>query len=96
MVPQFETCGREIHPEFIQSFLPRHHVYIFPSCVFPFLAFLELSTGSVNCAPDENDRPSEQMELCFAFVNLCCFLILFLVSSLKYVRKIFNIYLTLK
>ena len=57
--------------------------------------FFELSAGSVHCAPDEIDRPSEQMELCFAFVNLCCFLIIFLVSSLKYVRKIFNNYLTL-
>ena len=64
--------------------------------VFRCLAFLELSTGSVHCAPDENDRPSEQAELCFAFVNLCCFLILFLVSSLKYVRKIFNICLALR
>ena len=99
MVPQFETCSREIQPEFIQNFLPRHDVYntcIFPSSVFRCLAFLELSTGSVHCAPDENDRPSEQTELCFAFVNLCCFLILFLLSSLKYVRKTFNIYLTLK
>ena len=96
MVPQFETCCREIHPEFIQNFLPHSDVYIIPSCVFRCLAFLELSTGSVHCAPDENDRPSEQMELCFAFVNLCCFLVLFLVGSLKYVSKIFNIYLTLK
>ena len=95
-MPQFETCGREIHPEFIQNFLPCHDVYKFPLCVFRCLAFLELSTGSVHCAPDENDRPSEQMGLCFAFVNLCCFLIRFLVSSLKYVSKIFNIYLTLK
>ena len=67
MVPQFETCGREIHPEFIQTFLPRHDVYIFPSRVFRCLAFLELSTGSVQCAPDENDRPSEQTELSFCF-----------------------------
>ena len=37
----------------------------------------------------------EHTELDFAFVTLCCFLILFLLSSLKYVRKIFNIYLTL-
>ena len=43
MVSQFETCGREIHPEFIKNFLPRHDVYIFPSCVFLCLAFLELS-----------------------------------------------------
>ena len=56
------------------NFLPRYDVYIFPSRVFRCLAFLELSTGSVHCAPDENDRPSEQTELCFAFVNLCCFL----------------------
>ena len=58
-MPQFETCGREIHPEFIQNFLSHHHVYIFPSSVFRCLAFLELSTGSIYCAPDENDRPSE-------------------------------------
>ena len=57
--------------------------------------FFKLSTGSVHCAPDEIDRPSEQTELYFAFVTLCCFLIIFLVSSLKYVRKIFNNYLTL-
>ena len=81
MVPQFETCGREIHPEFIPNFLPRHDVYISPSSVLRCLAFLELSTGSVHCAPDENDRPSELADLCFAFVNLRCFLILFLVSS---------------
>ena len=62
------------HPEFIQIFLPRIDVYIFPSYVFRCLAFLELSSGSVHCAPDENDRPSEETELCFAFVNLCCFL----------------------
>ena len=60
MMPQFETCGREIHPEFILNFLPRHYVYMFPSCVFCCLAFLKLSTGAVYCAPDENDRPSEQ------------------------------------
>ena len=71
MVPQFETCGREIHPEFIQNFFPRIDVYIFPSCVFRCLAFLELSTGSVHCAPDENDTPSEQTELCFAVLKHC-------------------------
>ena len=58
--------------------------------------FSELSTGSVHCAPDEIVRPSEQTELYFAFVNLCCFLIIFLVSSLKYVCKIFNNYLTFR
>ena len=51
--------------------------------------------GSVHCAPDEIDRPSEQTELYFAFVTLCRFLIIFLVSSLKYVHKIFNNYSTL-
>ena len=56
----------------IQNFLPRHDVNIFPSCVFRFSAFLRLSTGSVHCAPDENDRPSKQTQLCFTFVNLCC------------------------
>ena len=74
MVPQFETCGTEIHPEFIQKFLPRFDVSIFCSCGFRCLAFLELSTRSVHCAPKENDRPSEQTVLCFQFVNLCCFL----------------------
>ena len=88
MVRQFETCGREVHPEFIHNFLPRYVVYIFPSC-FVVWRFSELSTGSVHCAPDEIDRPSEQTELYFAFDNLCCFLIIFLVSSLKYVCKIF-------
>ena len=62
---------------------------------FVVWGFFELSTGSVHCAPGEIDRPSEQTELYFAFVTLCCFLIIFLVSSLKYVRKIFNNYLTL-
>ena len=57
-MPQFETCGRKIHPEFFQNFLPRRNAYLFRSC-FRCLAFLELSTGSVYCAPDENDRPSE-------------------------------------
>ena len=57
VVPQFETCGTEIHPEFIQNFLPRFDVSIFPSCGFRFLAFLELSTRSVHCASKENDRP---------------------------------------
>ena len=74
MVPQFETCGTEIHHEFIQHFLPRFDVSIFPSCGFRCLAFLELSTRSVHYAPKENDRPSEQTVLCFTFVNLCCFL----------------------
>ena len=75
MVPQFETCGREIHPEFIQKvFCLALTFTYFLSCVFRCLAFLQLSTGSVHCSPDENDRPSEQTELCFAFVNLCCFL----------------------
>ena len=32
VVPQFETCGREIHPEFFQNFLPRRNAYIFRSC----------------------------------------------------------------
>ena len=59
-------------------------------------AHLSRSLEQANCAPDENDIPFAQTELYFAFVNLCCFLILFLVSSLNYVRKIFNIYLTLK
>ena len=59
MVPQFETCGIEIHPEFIQNCLPRFDVSIFPLCGFRCLAFLELSTRSVHCAPKENDRPSE-------------------------------------
>ena len=85
------------HPEFIQTFLPRIDVYIFPSNVFRCLAFLELSTGSVHCAPDENDRPSEHTELSFLLSSIyAVFLILFLVSSPKYLRKIFNIYLTLK
>ena len=74
MVPQFETCGTEIHPEFIQHFLPRFDVSIFPSCGFRCLAFLVLSTRSVHCAPKENGRPSEKTVLCFTSVNLCCFL----------------------
>ena len=75
----------------IQNFLPRLEVYIIRSCVFRCLAFLELSTGSVHCAPD---YAPEQTELSFAFINLCCFLILFLVTSLTYVLKIINIHLT--
>ena len=27
VVPQFETCGTEIHPEFIQNFLPRFKTF---------------------------------------------------------------------
>ena len=73
-------------------------VYIFPSCFSlfgVFFFFFELSTGSVHCAPVEIDRPSEQAELYFAFVTLCCFLIIFLVSLLIYARKMFSNYLTL-
>ena len=84
MVPQFETCGSgtEIHPEFIQNFLPRFDVSIFPSCGFRCLAFLELSTGSVHCAPKENDRPSSALSY-FSSSIYAVFLILFLVSSLE-------------
>ena len=63
--------------------------------VFRCLACFELSTGSVHCAPDEIDRLSEQTKLYFALVTLCCFIIIFSVSSLKYVRRIFNNYLSL-
>ena len=69
MVPQFETCGTEIHPAIIQNFLPRFDVSIFPSCGFRCLAFLELSTRSVHCAPKENDKPYEQTVLCFTSVR---------------------------
>ena len=70
MVPHFETCGTEIHPEFIQNFLPRFDVSIFPLCGFRCLVFLELSTRSAHCAPKENDRPaSEQTVLCFTSVR---------------------------
>ena len=70
MVPQFETCGTEIRSEFIQNFLPRFDVSIFPSCGFRCLLFLELSTRSVHIAPKENDRPaSEQTVLCFSSVR---------------------------
>ena len=69
MVPQFQMCGTEIHPEFIQNFLLRFYVSIFPSCGFRCLAFLELSIRSVHCAPKENDRPSEQTVLCFTSVR---------------------------
>ena len=69
VVPQFETCGTEIHPEFIKNFPPRFYVSIFPSCGFRCLVFLELSTRSVHCAPKENDRPSEQTVLCFTSVR---------------------------
>ena len=70
MVPQFETCAPEIHPEFIQNFLPHFDLSIFPSCGFVCLVFLELSTRSVHCAPEENDRPgSEQTVLCFTSVH---------------------------
>ena len=65
VVPQFETCGTEIHPEFIQNFLPPFDISIFPLCGFHCLAFLELSTRSVHCAPKENDRLSEQTVPCF-------------------------------
>ena len=45
MAPQFETCGREIHPEFIQNFVPRYDVYIFPSCFSLFGVFLNSLLG---------------------------------------------------
>ena len=71
MVSQFETGGTKIHPEFIQNFLPRFDVSIFPSCGFRCLAFLELSTRSVHCAPKEimTDLASEQTVLCFTSVH---------------------------
>ena len=70
-------------------------IYVSFVC-FSFLSVSLLSIGSFHCAPDENDRPSEQTKLCFAFVNLCSFSIFFLVSSLKCVREIIVIYLTFK
>ena len=73
MVLQFETCGREIYPEFIYNFLPRIDVHMFPSCGFRCLAFLELSTGSVQCAPDEIDRLSVQIDVAFFFFFFFCF-----------------------
>ena len=99
MVPQFETCGREIHPEFIQNFLPRIDVYI---QVYFFLVVFVV-WRSLNSLPGLFTVPLTEMTDLLSrrsFVLLssiyAVFLILFLVSSLKYVRKIFNIYLTLK
>ena len=45
MVPQFETCGSEIYPEFFQNFLPRYGAYIFPSCFSLFGVFLNSLPG---------------------------------------------------
>ena len=71
MVPQFETCGTEIHPEFIQNFLPRFDVSIFPSCGFRCLAFLELSLPGLFTVPLRRmtDLASEQTVLCFTSVR---------------------------
>ena len=81
-------------PKFLRNSRRLHLSFVF-FVVWRFFFFFELSTGSVHCAPDEIDRPSEQAELYFAFVTLCCFLIIFLVSLLIYARKMFSNYLTL-
>ena len=83
MVPQFETCGTEIHPEFIQHFLPRFDVSIFPSCGFRCLRSLNslpgLFTVPLRRMTDLLSRP------CFVLLSsiYAVFLILFLVSSLE-------------
>lgn len=61
LLPQ--TCGREIHPGVILNFSLAITFPFLPSCVFRCLAFLEISTGSVYCTPDENDRPFEQTNI---------------------------------
>jgi len=60
VVSQFETCAQRVLPlerKFI--FLPVVYVN-FSFCAFHYFAVFELSTRSVHCTPDENDRPSEQ------------------------------------
>ena len=59
MVPQFETRGKKIHPDGFFNFSLAITLKFLPSRVFRCFAFLELSTGSVHFAPDENDRRSE-------------------------------------
>ena len=50
----------EIRPKVILNF-PLSVTFTFlPPCDFHCLAFLELSTGSIHCTPDEKDRPSGQ------------------------------------
>ena len=45
-----------------------------PSCVFSCLVFLELCTGFVHCAPDDNDRPSKKTNLflLLSIYAVCC------------------------
>ena len=62
VVRQFETCGTEIHPEFIQNFLPCFDVSIFPSCGFRCLAFTVPLRRMTDLA-------SEQTVLCFTSVR---------------------------
>ena len=67
--------------------------------VFHCLAFLELSTESVYCAPDENDTPIEPTNFSFFFLffsSLSIYAVstifFFFGSSLQYVHKIIITY----
>ena len=90
MVLQFEMCGREIHPELFQNFLPRYDAYLF---IVVFLNSLPgLFTVPLTRLKDLLRRRSFVLLLS---IYARCFLIIFLASSQKYLRKIFNNYLTL-
>ena len=70
MVPQFETCGTEIHPEFIQNFLARFDVSIFPSCGFRCLRSLNSLPGLFTVPLRRmTDLASKQTVLCFTSVR---------------------------
>ena len=95
MVPQFETCGREIRPEVIHNFLPRlrrlHISFVF----FVVWRFLDSLLGLFTVPLMRLTDPLSRRSFILLSVTLCCLLIIFLASSLEYVHKIFNNYLTL-
>ena len=71
MVPQFETCGQRDSPLVLRTAdifslktkeIPRA-LFESPFNAHSFFHYHELSTGSVHCAPDDDDRPSEQIHL---------------------------------
>ena len=67
----FYLCGREIHLKLFK--IPTSALRgLYFLVRFLLFSFLEHCTGSVHCAPDENDRPSEQpmLFLIFRFAEL--------------------------
>ena len=97
VVPQFETCGREIHPEFIQKVfsLALTFTYFLRVCFVVWRSFNSLPGLFTVPLTRMTDLLSRRSFVLLSSIY-AVFLILFLVSSLKYLRKIFNIYLALK